>query len=40
MAVPKNQKLALTWIGNENRPRLEPRILFEDPGWNLYFPLI
>src|SRR6202142_4148696 len=26
-----NQKLELTWIGKENRPRLEPRILLEDP---------
>jgi len=25
------QKLELTWIGKENRPRLEPRILFEGP---------
>ncbi len=24
-------KLELTWIGKENRPRLEPRILVEDP---------
>lgn len=29
MAV--KQKLELTWIGKENRPRLEPRILLEDP---------
>ncbi|MFO7535740.1 MAG: site-specific DNA-methyltransferase, partial [Kiritimatiellia bacterium] len=28
MAKPK---LELTWIGKENRPRLEPRILLEDP---------
>lgn len=26
------QKLELTWIGKENRPRLEPRILLEDPS--------
>src|SRR5271163_4513199 len=26
------QKLELTWIGKENRPRLEPRILLEDTG--------
>jgi adenine-specific DNA-methyltransferase len=26
----KNQKLELTWIGKENQPRLEPRILIED----------
>ena len=25
------QTLELTWIGKENRPRLEPRILLEDP---------
>lgn len=25
------QKLELTWIGKEKRPRLEPRILLEDP---------
>lgn len=27
----QKQKLELTWIGKENRPRLEPRILLEDP---------
>lgn len=26
-----NQKLELTWVGKDNRPRLEPRILIEDP---------
>ena len=30
MSVTKKQKLELTWIGKENRPRLEPRILLED----------
>ena len=25
------QKLELTWIGKEKRPKLEPRILLEDP---------
>jgi len=29
MAANK-QKLELTWIGKENRPKLEPRILLED----------
>ena len=31
--MPTNnpQKLELTWIGKDNRPRLEPRILIEDP---------
>ena len=28
----KNKKLELTWIGKENRPKLEPRILLEDPA--------
>ena len=27
-----NPRLELTWIGKENRPRLEPRILLEDPS--------
>jgi adenine-specific DNA-methyltransferase len=26
------QKLELTWIGKEHRPKLEPRILIEDPA--------
>ena len=26
-----NTRLELNWIGKENRPRLEPRILIEDP---------
>jgi len=29
--VTRKQKLELTWIGKENRPKLEPRILLEDP---------
>jgi adenine-specific DNA-methyltransferase len=29
--ISKKQKLELTWIGKENRPRLEPRVLLEDP---------
>ncbi len=29
--APKKNKLELTWIGKDNRPRLEPRILTEDP---------
>ncbi len=29
--MQKQQKLELTWIGKENRPRLEPRVLLEDP---------
>lgn len=30
--MTRNAKLELTWIGKENRPRLEPRILLEDPA--------
>jgi len=29
--MSKKQKLELTWIGKEHRPRLEPRILLEEP---------
>lgn len=29
--MAKNQKLELNWIGKDQRPRLEPRILLEDP---------
>lgn len=31
MSSNRKQKLELTWIGKDNRPRLEPRILLEDP---------
>jgi adenine-specific DNA-methyltransferase len=31
-------KLELTWIGKENRPRLEPRILIEDPAKSCHAP--
>lgn len=31
-------KLELTWIGKENRPRLEPRILVEDPAMSYHAP--
>lgn len=30
--MTKKPKLELTWVGKENRPRLEPRILIEDPA--------
>lgn len=30
--MPPNPKLELTWIGKDQRPRLEPRILLEDPA--------
>ena len=29
--MTKKQKLELTWIGKDHRPKLEPRILIEDP---------
>ena len=29
--MSKIQKLELKWIGKENQPKLEPRILIEDP---------
>jgi adenine-specific DNA-methyltransferase len=32
------QKLELTWIGKESRPRLEPRILLEDPAKSYHAP--
>ena len=31
-------KLELTWIGKENQPRLEPRILIEDPAKSNHAP--
>lgn len=36
--MTKNAKLELTWIGKENRPRLEPRILLEDPTLSHHAP--
>ena len=30
-SIKQKQKLELTWIGKENRPKLEPRILLEEP---------
>jgi adenine-specific DNA-methyltransferase len=30
--VTRKQRLELTWIGKDERPRLEPRILIEDPS--------
>lgn len=34
----KKQKLELTWIGKDKRPRLEPRILLEDPELSYHAP--
>ena len=31
MSVIRKPKLELTWIGKDVRPKLEPRILLEDP---------
>mgnify|MGYP000131122556 CR=1 FL=1 len=36
--MTKRQKLELTWIGKENRPKLEPRILLEDPEKSYHAP--
>ncbi len=30
--MTKKQKLELTWIGKDARPKLDPRILLEDPA--------
>lgn len=37
MRAPK-QKLELTWIGKDNRPKLEPRILLGDPDKSYHAP--
>ena len=34
----RRPKLELTWIGKEQRPRLEPRILLEDPARSYHAP--
>lgn len=36
--MTNKQKLELTWIGKENRPRLEPRILLENPEKSYHAP--
>ncbi len=36
--MTRKQKLELTWIGKENRPRLEPRILLEGPDKSYHAP--
>lgn len=30
--MTNQKKLELTWIGKDKRPKLEPRILLEDPS--------
>lgn len=37
MAKPR-QRLELTWVGKDQRPRLEPRILIEDPDKSYHAP--
>ena len=34
MATTKPQKLELTWIGKGDEPKLEPRILIENPEYS------
>ncbi len=36
--MTRNPRLELTWIGKEHRPRLEPRILLEDPEKSYHAP--
>ncbi len=36
--MTRKQKLELTWIGKEHRPKLEPRILLEDPEKSYHAP--
>ena len=38
MPTHRKQKLELTWIGKEHRPKLEPRILLEDPEKSYHAP--
>jgi adenine-specific DNA-methyltransferase len=37
--MSKKQKLELTWVGKDNRPRLEPRILIEDAARSYHAPV-
>ena len=32
----RKQRLELTWIGKDERPRLEPRILIENPDYSYH----
>lgn len=36
--MAKKTKLELTWIGKENRPKLEPRVSIEDPEKSYHPP--
>jgi adenine-specific DNA-methyltransferase len=37
-SLSKHTKLELTWIGKDDRPRLEPRILIEEPEKSYHAP--
>mgnify|MGYP000851497964 CR=1 FL=1 len=36
--MSKKQRLELSWIGKDVRPKLEPRILLEDPAKSYHAP--
>lgn len=36
--MPRSTRLELTWIGKDERPRLEPRVLLEDPALSYHAP--
>lgn len=36
--MSRKTKLELTWIGKDQRPRLEPRVLVEDPAKSYHAP--
>jgi adenine-specific DNA-methyltransferase len=38
MSSNERQKLELTWIGKDVRPKLEPRIMLEDAAWSYHAP--
>ena len=38
--MSKKTKLELTWIGKEYRPKLEPRVLIEDPEKSYHAPRV
>lgn len=38
VTTSRKQRLELTWIGKEHRPRLEPRVLLEDPERSYHAP--
>ncbi len=38
MATQRTQRLELTWIGKDVRPKLEPRVLLEDAELSFHAP--